>query len=205
MSFFFGVICANYPGVMCVNLNLSRHQICKVPDYPKIPPSPTLPKICKNTDFATFLILLTHSKKLFDNLEGIFMLTFSNCSNFRGRHIYAKTCVFAQYDLVVKIYKKYAIMQNLLLELSAKTLKVKAAKNLMIKSAKILKDQNRIKSVCKICKKILWIKSTKSLMVKFKKNLELKPAKILMVKSVHRGRRGKKSQLGRVCKFGVCW
>ena len=105
MSFFFGVICANYPGVMCVNLNLSRHQICKVPDYPKIPPSPTLPKICKNTDFATFLILLTHSKKLFDNLEGIFMLTFSNCSNFRGRHIYAKTCVFAQYDLVVKIYK----------------------------------------------------------------------------------------------------
>ena len=130
------------------------------------------------------------------------MLTFSNCSNFRGRHIYAKTCIFAQYDFVVKIYKKYAIMQNLLLELSAKTLKVKSAKNLKVKSAKILKDQNSINSLGKICKKILWIKSRKSLMVQFKKNLKLKPAKILKVKSVHRG---KKSQLGRICKFGVCW
>ena len=146
------------PGVICVNLNLSRHQICKVPDYPKIPPptphphSP--PKICKITDFATFLLLLTHSKMLFEILEGIFMLTFSNCSNFRGRHIYAKTCIFAQYD-VVKIYKKYAIMQNLLLELSAKTLKVKSAKNLEVKSEKILNDQNSINSIGKFCKKKL--------------------------------------------------
>lgn len=93
-------------------------------------------------------------------------------------------------------------MQNLLLELPAKSLKVKSEKNLKVKSAKILKDQKSINSVGKICKKNLWVKSTKSLMVKFLKNLKLKPAKILKVKSVHRE---KKSQLGRICKFGVCW
>ena len=63
-----------------------------------------------------------------------------------------------------------------------KNSKSQICKNLKVKSAKILKGQNSINSGGQ---------SKKSPMVNF--------AKILKVKSAHRG---KKSQLGRILKFG---